>query len=984
MAMRPSLGMPSLSKRAKRVLLTIAILIVLIILWFQFVGIYVNWAWFHEVGFTGVYTTQLVTRVVLFLIAGLAGFGVIAGSLMIAYRSRPVFVPSGEVDPLSPYRTVVSGRPKAFTLTISIIVGLICGLSAQGEWSTVQLWLHARSFGQADPQFGHDIGFYVFILPMLQLFLTWLFVFIALAFFTVLITQYLFSGIRLSGSGRRISAQATLQLALLIGAFVLIKAVQYWFDRYDLLFSGRSGIFTGASYTDVNAVLPAKIILMVIAGICAAGFITGAFLRSVRLPAVALALLVLSSVLIGGLWPLILQSVGVNPSKQTKEQPYISRNITATQQAFGLNNVKYQPFTPSATEVTATAINDQDTVSNARLLDPNVVSPAFQQLQQKDNFFGFPEQLNVDRYTINGKSNNYVVAARELVQARLAGTQTNWISQHMVYTHGDGFVIAPANTVVNQLPAFQDSSLQNNGGDLKLTQPRIYYGGLEPDYAIVGGPAGQNREFDTDASNFTYTGSGGVDTGSIFERLIFATHYSEPNILFSSEINSQSKILYNRDPVERVQKAAPFLTLDTHPYPAVVDGRIVWIVDGYTTIQNYPYAQQVPLSQATENSLGDEANTSQANTTISYIRNSVKATVDAYDGTVTLYENDATDPILKAWEGVFPGLIKPSSAISADLRAHFRYPQDLFDVQRSLLVKYHVTNPVQFFNSSGFWDVPNDPTFSETAPQPPYYLQVKLPGATDSSFQLTSVLTGYQRPYMNAYMSASSDPATYGQITVLTLPENGQTPGPGQIYGFFKGNSTITSAYTLANNGGSGSQVIFGNLLTLPVGESLLYIEPFYVRSQTTSGLPQLNYVLVWYANQVGVGTSLLTALEQAVKVSTPPPDSGGTGGGSSGSASASVTTTSPPSNTSTAPTLTVPSNAAGALTAMAQAQSALDQAKASGDLGQIGVASQALEQAVQQYLKLAGLTTAATSPAATAGGSVTVNGSSPATGSTG
>ena len=538
---------------------------------------------------------------------------------------------------------------------------------------------------------------------------------------------------------------------------------------------------------------------MVIAAICAIGFFAGAFLRSVRLPAVALALLVLSSVLIGGLWPLILQSVGVNPSKQTKEQSYIARNITATDQAFGLNNVKYEPFTPSLSETTATAINDQATVTNARLLDPNVVAPAFQQLQQQDNIFGFPEQLNVDRYTINGKSNNYVVAARELVASRLAGAQTNWINQHMVYTHGDGFVIAAANSVVDQLPVFQDSSLQNKG-PLGLTQPRIYYGSLEPDYAIVGSDNGQTREHDTDSTNFTYNGAGGVGVGNLLQRLIFATHYSEPNILFSSEIGSNSKIMYNRDPLERVQKAAPFLTLDTHPYPAVVGGRIVWIVDGYTSIANYPYSQQVSLNSATENSLADQSGTSQANETVSYIRNSVKATVDAFDGTVTLYENDSTDPILKAWEGVFPNLVKPASAISADLRSHFRYPQDLFEVQRSLLVKYHQTDPVQFFNSSGFWDVPNDPTYQENAQQPPYYLQIKLPKQDDSNFALTSVLTGYQRQYMNAYMTASSDPANYGQITVLTLPQNGQTPGPAQIYGIFTSNSTITQYRTLAGS----------------------------------------------------------------------------------------------------------------------------------------------------------------------------------------
>ncbi len=945
MAMRAPIGMPAMSKRSKRVMTTLVGLVVLAIIWFQFVGIWVNWEWFKEVGYGQVFTTQAVTRILLFAVGALGVGAVVFFSLLAAYRSRPVFVPTGDVDPLSPYRTVVSTRPRVFALAISILVGLICGFSAQGDWKIVQLWIHAQPFGTTDPQFGHDVGFYVFTLPGLEMVLGWLFVLVALSFFAVLVTQYLYGGLRLSGPGRRITSQAALQLSLLVGVFVLIKAVQYWFDRYALLFSNRSSLFTGASYTDVNAVLPAKIILMVIAVICAVGFIVGAFLRSVKLPGIALALLVLSSVLIGGVWPLVLQQVVVNPNRISKEPPYISRNIAATRSAYGIGsqNVTYMPYTPASSDDPTKLVADKDTVPFARLLDPNVISPAFTQAKQGANIYGFPSQLSVDRYptAANGQNQDYIVAARELVAANLTGDQTNWINQHVVYTHGNGLVAAPANQVNQGLPAFTVSDLTTKG-DIRVDQPRIYYGSMAPNYAIVGAQNSSSaREFDTESQKYTYAGLGGVQIGNLFQRLVFATHYGEANFLFSSEINDNSKIMYNRDPRQRVELAAPFLTTDTKPYPAAVGGRVVWIVDAYTTVQNYPYAQNVTLSKATTNSLTSRSGAVQTDTDISYIRNSVKATVDAYDGTVTLYESGANDPVLKAWEGVFPGLIKPAESVTPELRAHFRYPEDLFEIQRSLLVKYHVDNPVDFSQSSGFYNVPDDPTVADSAGQPPYYLQVKLPGATKADFELTSVLTAFERQFMNAYVSASSDPANYGRITVLTLPTNPQTPGPAQIQALFRSTSEVSSAVLNATNAG-GSQVTFGNLLTLPVNGGLLYVEPFYIKSQSTSSVPALNYVLVWYAGQVGVGPTLAEALARAVPKTAPTDVPNGTG------------TSTPQSNTTAGPTgtgpLPVDQKAAGA--ALQVASDDLEKARTAGDLGAIGAATQKLQEAVKNYLK--------------------------------
>ena len=970
MAIRPPVGLPTMSKRAKRVLIALVSLAVLAILWFQFVGIYVDWLWFGEVGFREVFTTQAVSRVGMFLVAGLATGGLLLVALIVAYRSRPVFVPTNEVDPLAPYRTIVTTRPKLFALGISGVVGLIAGLSAQGDWEIVQLWLHGGDFGTVDPQFGNDVGFYVFTLPMIQLVLGWVFVILAICFIAIAVVQYLFGGIRLSGPGRKITSQATLQLSLLVAAFVLLKAVQYWYDRYDLLFSNRGGTFTGASYTDINAVLPAKIILMCIAVICAVGFVVGAFTRSIKLPAIALALLVLSSVLIGGVWPLVLQQVVVNPNGINREPEFIARNIEATRAAYNIQDdqIYYKDYAGQLTGDPREIISDQNTLPNARLLDPNVLSPTFTQQQQLRNFYGFPDQLAMDRYLVNGKTQDYVVAVRELNADGLNDAQKNWINEHMVFTHGDGFIAAPANTVDNGYPDYVVSDIaaltNKKSNAIPVDQPRTYYGQLTTDYAIVGADAGVQREYDTETTRYTYAGAGGVPVGNLFARMVFATEYGEANFLFSGEINANSKIMYNRDPIERVQKAAPFLTTDTKAYPAVVDGRIVWIVDAYTTATNYPYAQAVTLSDATNNSLAARGAAGQVNAQVSYIRNSVKATVDAYDGSVTLYETpiksaDPTqpappiDPVLKAWEGVFPGLVKPASDVSPDLQAHFRYPQDLFEVQRSLLVRYHVDDPVDFFQSSGFWKVPNDPTVSEAvqAPQPPYYLQVKLPQNDAPRFELTSVLTGYQREFMSAYVAASSDPADYGKLTVLRLPTSTQTPGPTQVQQLFRTTQEVSQLVTLSTQQG-GSRVIFGNLLTLPVNDGLLYVEPFYIQGQASStSFPQLNRVLVWYGGRVGVGTTLTQALTQAAQNAPVPVTDGGTGTPlPTNGATVSQVPTSPTS--SAAPP---PADQAAALAAMDTAAKALDTAKVSGDLGAIGKASQDLETAVNDYLKLAG-----------------------------
>ncbi|MBF6344216.1 UPF0182 family protein [Nocardia cyriacigeorgica] len=908
MGMRPPSGLPSLSRRSRVLLVAAVVLAALLLVGPRLVDTYTNWLWFGEVGFRDVYVTVLWTRIAIFAVVGLLVGLVVWAALMLAYRSRPVFVPTaGPNDPIARYRTTVMSRLRLFGIGIPVLLGVLSGLVAQSNWVTVQLFLHGGSFGETDPEFNLDVGFYAFDLPFYRMILNWLFVAIVIAFFANLVTHYIFGGLRLSGREGTLTNAARIQLAVIAGTFVLLKAIAYWFDRYELLMSSRKEpTFNGASFTDINSVLPAKLILMSIAIICAIAFFAGIVLRDLRVPAMAAALLVLSSVLVGAVWPLMVEQFSVRPNAAEKESEYIERNIAATRKAYGITDDKidYVAYSGESSKNPSSVPVDHATIANARLLDPNILSPTFTQLRQLKNFYGFPESLDIDRYTINGEVQDFIVGARELSPSSLTGNQTDWINKHTVYTHGNGFVAAPANRVNRPqsddpnaaggssdsgYPIFMVSDLSTKKEDqrIKVDQPRIYYGELisqsNPDYAIVGATEGQTpREYDTDNARYTYDGAGGVPIGNWFNRLAFAAKYAERNILFSSAIGDESKILYNRDPRDRVQKVAPWLTTDGNTYPAVVDGRIVWIVDAYTTLDNYPYAQISSLEGAVEDSIDRKTGRLLPRKEVSYIRNSVKATVDAYDGTVTLYEVDSSDPVLKAWRGVFPDAVKPASEVSPELREHFRYPEDLFKVQRDMLTKYHVDDPREFFTNNAFWSVPADPTVEGvTASQPPYYVLLGDPESGKPVFNLTSAMVGYNRQFLSAYISVRSDPDGYGKFRILQLPTDTQTQGPQQTQNTMTTAPQVSQEKTLLSN---SNKIRYGNLLTLPVADGgILYVEPFYNERNTgpnTATFPQLLRVLVSYRDQagsvkVGYASTLAEALNQVLPgagaLATPP-----------------------------------------------------------------------------------------------------------------
>ena len=860
-------------------------------------GFYVDWLWFESVGFTGVWSTVLTTKIALFVVAGLLTSLIISLNVYLAFRRRPFYVPTSvEADNLERYRATIDPIRKLVFAGIVLVLFYFGGTSASNLWGSWLLFRNSTEFGVQDPQFGLDVSFFAFRLPFFQTLIGWGISTLILATLASAAVHYLYGGIRPQVPQERTTVAARVQLSVLLGLIVLLKAVAYWFDRYALALK-ESRLITGLTYTDVNATLPAKSILAAIAIICSLLFFANIVRKSWLLPAAGTALMVAASVLIAGVYPGAIQQFQVKPSESSKEAPYIQRNIDATRDAYGIAGVEMKDYQATVSTNSGQLANDAATIANIRLMDPNVLSATFRQLQQIKPYYSFPESLDIDRYTVNGVQRDAVVAVREL---NIEGNPSrNWINDHLVYTHGFGFVSAFGNTVdADGKPNFLVGDLPPTTG-LGKFQPRVYFGENVPDYSIIGGPKTDTPvEFDypDDASangqkNYTYTGKGGVPMGGLFKKLLFAIQYQEQRIVLSSLINSESKILYNRSPRERVAKVAPWLTLDGDPYPAIVDGKIQWIIDGYTTSAGYPYSQTTSLGAATADALtaNSGAITPQRNQNINYIRNSVKATVDAYDGTVVLYQWDEKDPVLKTWMKAFPNTVTPKSEMSKELLEHIRYPEDMFRVQRDVLSSYHVQTAGAFYGGQDFWRVPRDPsTFGANAgSQPPYYMTLEMPGSDKPTFTLTTPFVprgGRENLSAFAVVDSNNGP-NYGKITVLQLPRSTNVAGPSQVASNFEAKPEVANSLSLLRQG--GADVVLGNLLTLPVGGGLLYVQPVYVRATAnTAAYPLLQKVLVSFGDVIGFDNSLKGALDQVF-------------GGNSGTSSSGTPVTSTTDNAS-------------------------------------------------------------------------------------
>jgi uncharacterized membrane protein (UPF0182 family) len=798
----------------------------------------------------------------------------VAFVMWLAWRTRPTFRGmTPEQASLERYRVALDPYRRRITLVVAIGMGIITGLTASSEWSTYLLWRNATSFGITDPQFGMDLSFYTFTLPFIRFVIDFAFGLVLLCLIVVVVVQYLYGGLRLQPKGDRATAAAQAQISVLIGLFVLLKSVSYYFDRFELATQSQQLVtgFTGLKYTDVNAVLPALNILAVVSILVAVLFFVNAIRRHWVIPVIGAALLIVTSVVVGSVYPMIVQQFQVRPSELVREQPYLQRNIDATRDAYNIADSQVQDYPGTVSPPTQQVVSDSSGTLNAvRLLDPAVVSPTFNQLQQIRGYYSFNAKLDVDRYELNDGRRGAVVAVREINLAGIPDAQRNWTNDRAVYTHGYGMVAAYDNTAQsNGQPDFFESNIPTTGS-LNVQQPRVYFGEQSPDYSIVGAPKGTppiELDYPDDASptgqaTNTYTGTGGVPMGSLFGRLVFATKFQDANILLSDLVNPDSRILWDRDPLTRVEKVAPWLTLDQDPYPVVADGRIKWIVDAYTVSNEYPYSSRLSLSDATSDSTTTRTLPSQLlpNDQANYIRNSVKAVVDAYDGTVTLYAWDPSDPVLQTWMKAFPGIVQPADAMSTDVRAHVRYPQDMFKVQRAILSRYHVTDPSTFYNASDVWIVPSDPTVSPaTVFQPPYYLTLQMPGTAKPEFSLTTAFAPQRRQTLAAFMSVSSSPGDdYGTMRVLQLPSNTTIPGPQQVQNNFESDPIVSSQLSLLRQG--GSDVELGNLLSLPFNDGLLYIEPVYIRANT-EGYPLLRKVLVGYGANVAMENTLDVAL---------------------------------------------------------------------------------------------------------------------------
>ena len=853
---------------------TVGTLFVLGIILISLSGVYADLLWFKSVNFSKVWFTVLQTKALLFVGFGLITSLIITINVYLAYRTRPIYVPTSvEAENLDRYRSQIEPVRRYVLIAIGLALFYFAGSSGSKLWTQWLEFKNATPFGTKDPQFHLDISFFAFKLPFYQALIGWAISTIIISIIAAAAVHYLYGGIRPAVQEDRTTVAARVQLSVLLGVLVLIKALAYWFDRYALALK-EGKLITGLAYTDVNAVLPAKAILAGIAVICALLFFANIVRRSWILPAAGVSLMLIASLLIAGVYPSVIQQFTVKPSESSKEEPYIQRNINATRDAYGLSGITVKDYNATIATSAGQLSKDASTISNIRLMDPNVLPATFRQLQQIKPYYSFADSLDVDRYTVNGKQRDAVVAVREL---NINGNPSrNWINDHLVYTHGFGFVAAYGNTVdADGKPSFEVGNIPPTSG-LGDFQPRVYFGENVPDYSIVGGAkASKAAELDypddksaNGQKNYTYTGQGGVPMGNLFSRLLFAIKYKEQRIILSNLVNADSKILYNRNPTERVAKVAPWLTLDGNVYPAIVDGKITWILDGYTTSAGYPYSKKTNIADATTNSVSSSAKsvTTLPNANVNYIRNSVKATVDAFDGTVTLYAWDAKDPVLSTWSKAFPGTLKAKSAMSASLLSHVRYPEDLFGVQRDVLSTYHVATAGAFYGGQDFWRVPTDPSTlgGNSLAQPPYYTTMQLPGEKKASFSLTtSFVPRGNRQNLTGFAVVNSDNGPdYGKITVLQLPRSTNISGPSQVASNFEAKPEVAAALSLLRQG--GSDVVLGNLLTLPVGGGLLYIQPVYVRATANSAAyPLLQKVLVSFGDQIGFDATLQGALDQ-------------------------------------------------------------------------------------------------------------------------
>ncbi len=999
---------PRMSRRGRYVLILLVGAIVLLSVLGWLVSLRTDYLWYDSVDFTTVFATMMWTRLGLFGVFALAMAAWTGLNLFLAYRFRPDTWPAtSEQEGLERYRELISPKAGWWIGGVAAVVGVFAGMSAQGRWETWLLFREGGSFGWEDPVLGMDAGFYVFRLPFWEFLIGFGFAAVVVGILASLSAYYLYGALRFSGSGDRMTNVARIHLSVLVALFLGLKAVAYYFDRFNFTTQENqvTGI-VGGGYTEMTALMNAKNALIwvsVIAAVVILVFSWG-FTRSLALPAAALGLVVVTAIAAGGIYPAVVRNFQVEPNRPQREGPYAQHTIDGTRYAYGMEDLEISTYAvdsrPDAEQIKVT---DEDraagegnaTIENVRLIDPFVVSDAFTQAQQPRSFYDFNEKLDIDRYTYTDANGNevtedFVVGLRELNPSQLTAEQQDWTVTHTVYTHGWGFVSASTTESDNGAPCFTSGVLSDDPGNCRIgnniidvDQPQVYYGLLNNEYAIVGIPDDETpREYDRpidvavsdddseeeDAEEIgddrytTYEGGGGVDIGSIGNRLLYAWEFQEPRFLLSDQINSESQLLYNRNIRDRVQAVAPFLTVEADPYPAVVDGKIVWIVDGYTTTNAFPYSDRINIANATNDTYSGQGVANQAAEEINYIRSSVKAVVNAYDGSVVLYEWDEQDPILKAWNAIYGGdLVVPKADLAGEeydeLVSHFRYPQDLFKVQRSLLQRYHVSESRTFIEGGEAWAIPEDPSQPQSVSQPPYYVYASYPDQGDDAyFQLTGTFTPRNREnalasLMSGYYDENGDP----QLKVYDVV-GGDDQSVRQIHQIIT--STPEVVTTLRDAQQAGTTVEWGNLLALPVGNGILYLEPMYLRRQAGGQgeeLPRLTNVAISYGGYVGFAPTFDAAVDMVVEKylagATPEAELEEGEGEEEAPDDSTETPTDEPTEapTTEAPAPTDPPELEAAYEAVEQARADYLEAEASGTNAERGAALDALLLALDQ-----------------------------------
>ena len=868
------LGRPRISPATIALVILVGIGAIL----FSVADLYTNVLWFDQLNFLNVLTTQIFAQAALFA-AGAVSFALITGvSLWLAYRFRPVYIRfPDESSPFEQYRQLLEQLRRVVMIGVPLGLGILAGLAVSPSWGIVLSYLNRTPFGETDPQFGLDLAFYIFELPFFVGLVGFLSGALLISLLLTAGVHIIYGSIKFNGRETFVSKAARIQIGLLAFLYLLVQGASLWLDQF-LTMTSSSGLFTGATYSDVNATIPGLQILAMISVVVALLFLLAAFVGKWRLPVTATGLMVVSSLILGGLFPWAVQTFQVVPNERTLEAPYITRNLEATRAAYGIDEILKVEYNAKTDATPGALREDAETTASIRIIDPALVSASFRQLEQFRQYYNFPNLLDVGRYEIDGVVQDTVLAVRELNQAGLGDSQS-WYNNTIVYTHGYGVVAAFGNQrTVDGQPVFMQSGIPTTG-KLGEYEPRVYFGENSPTYSIVGAPAGAEPleldfpagEGENDQTYNTFSGDGGPKISGIIPRLAYALKFQSEQILLSDAINSESQILYDRDPRQRVAAVAPFLELDSDVYPAIVDGKLLWIVDGYTTSNNYPYSRSENLAQMVSDSNSPGV---FLRGQVNYIRNSVKATVSAYDGKVTLYEWDEKDPILKTWMKVFPDAIQPLSSMSGELLSHVRYPADLFKVQRALLGSYHVDEAGAFYSQQDAWMTPNDPVGGQGigSLQPPYFLTMQVPGTDAPEFSIYStfiprstgessrnVLTGYLVANANAGSEDGKKSEEYGRLTLLTLPKSTIVPGPGQVQNNFNADSEVSRLLNILRQG--STRVLNGNLLTLPVGGGLLYVQPVYIQSTGETSFPLLQKILVAFGDQIAFEDTLDQAL---------------------------------------------------------------------------------------------------------------------------